>query len=35
MEHVLLISVRTELIRLINFDFTLALSCIPPKAGSF
>ncbi len=31
-----LINVRTELIRLIILDLTLALSCIvPPKPGSF
>ncbi len=32
---VLLISVRTELIRLIIFALTLVLSCMPPNAGSF
>lgn len=32
--YVLLMSVRTELMRLIVLDFTLVLSCRPPKAGS-
>ncbi len=32
---ILLISVRTELIRLIIFALTLVLSCMPPNAGSF
>ena len=31
---ILLIRVRTELIKLIIFAFTLVLSCIPPNAGS-
>ena len=35
MDHVLLISVLTELIRLIIFALMLVLSCTFPNAGSF